>query len=341
MTIAIIPARSGSKGIPHKNIRLFAGKPLLVHSIEHALQSKCIDRVVVSTDREEYANIARDAGAEVPFLRPADIAGDSSTDLEVFQHAHAWLIEHGYSPDVYVHLRPTHPIRNPMDIDSMVRLLQQHPEATSCRSISPAAFTPYKMWFQDAQVSYIKPVVRLEESDSYNLPRQALPQVFQQNACIDVVRASTVAHGSMSGANIFGFKMESCFDIDSEEEFLRAEQYFMLHNSLQPDGKSLRFVVDIDGVLATLAENNDYKLSGPQQANINLINTLYDWGHRIVLFTARGYTTGIDWKARTLEQLTSWRVKFHELHFGKPNADFYIDDKSLSLEILKSAILKL
>lgn len=338
--IAIIPARSGSKGIPHKNIRLFAGKPLLVHSVEHALQSKSIDRVFVSTDHEEYAGIARNAGAEVPFLRPANIAGDTSTDLEVFQHVHKWLVEQGCSPSIYVHLRPTHPIRSPADIDAMVDLLKKQPEATSCRSISPAIFTPYKMWLQDPQVPFIKPVIQLEACDSYNLPRQALPEVFQQNACIDVVRASTVEHGSMSGKNIIGFKMESFFDIDSEEEFLRAEQNFILHNLPQAAGKPLRLVVDIDGVLATLAENNDYKLSGPQRANIELINTLYDWGHSIVLFTARGYTTGIDWKAHTLEQLTGWGVKFHELHFGKPNADFYIDDKNLSLELLRSAIQK-
>jgi len=338
MNIAIIPARSGSKGIPHKNIRLFAGKPLLVHSIEHALQSKSIGRVIVSTDNETYANIAQDAGAEVPFLRPQNIAGDRSTDLEVFQHAHQWLIQQGDSPKLYVHLRPTHPIRNPVDVDSMVLLLQEHPEATSVRSISPASFTPYKMWLQEANFPYIKPVIRLGEAESYNLPRQSLPEVFQQNACIDVVRASTVAHGSMSGAHILGFKMDSFFDIDSEEDFLRAEQYSILRNSLQPSGNVSRFVVDIDGVLATLDANNNYKLSGPQQTNIQLINALYDRGHQIVLFTARGYTTGIDWKAHTIEQLTNWRVKFHELHFGKPNADFYIDDKFLSLELLKSVM---
>ena len=338
MTIALIPARGGSKGIPHKNVRMFAGKPLLVHSIEQALQSKSINKVIVSTDNAQYADIARTAGAEVPFLRPSHIAADTSTDLEVFQHAHAWLIERGVSPEIYVHLRPTHPIRKPADIDSMVRLLEQHPRATSCRSISPATFTPYKMWHEDVNGPYIKPFIRLEGSDSFNLPRQALPVAFQQNACIDVVRASTVSAGSMTGENILGYKMDSFFDIDTEEEFLRAEQYAILANSSQSRGKVLRFVVDIDGVLATIAESNNYKLSGPQQLNIDLINRLYDQGHRIVLFTARGYTTGIDWSAHTQQQLTSWGVKFHELHFGKPNADFYIDDKFLSLEVLKSAI---
>lgn len=319
---------------------MFAGKPLLVHSIEQALQSQLISRVIVSTDDAQYAEIARAAGAEVPFLRPTHIAADTSTDLEVFQHAYAWLIEHGELPDIFVHLRPTHPIRKPTDIDSMVRLLKLHPEATSCRSISPATSTPYKMWHEDVNGPYIKPVVRLEGSDSFNLPRQLLPIAFVQNACIDVVRASTVAAGSMTGENILGYKMDSFFDIDTEEEFLRAEQYAILAKFSQPEGKYLRFVVDIDGVLATIAENNNYKLAGPQHLNIDLINCLYDQAHRIVLFTARGYTTGIDWCAHTNKQLASWGVKFHELHFGKPNADFYIDDKFLSLEVLKSVFHK-
>src|SRR2546430_1486167 len=99
--LALIPARAGSQSIRDKNIRPVAGKPLLVHSIEHAKSSALITRVIVSTDSEEYAKIARAAGAEVPFLRPAEISRDESTDLEVFLHALGWLKKNeNYEPEI-------------------------------------------------------------------------------------------------------------------------------------------------------------------------------------------------------------------------------------------------
>src|SRR5512135_1117225 len=105
--LALIPARGGSKGIPRKNIRNFAGYPLIAWSIAAAKQSKLVTRVIVSTDDEEIASVARELGAEVPFLRPAELAQDKSLDLPVFEHALQWLKENeGYQPDVVVQLRP-------------------------------------------------------------------------------------------------------------------------------------------------------------------------------------------------------------------------------------------
>src|SRR5512140_1055395 len=128
--LAIIPARGGSKGIPRKNIRDFAGYPLIAYSIAAGLQAKSVTRVIVSTDDQEIAAVARQCGAETPFLRPAEFAQDTSTDLPLFQHALAWLAEHeGYHPDVVVQLRPTSPIRPPTLVDEAVRLLLDHPEA--------------------------------------------------------------------------------------------------------------------------------------------------------------------------------------------------------------------
>jgi CMP-N,N'-diacetyllegionaminic acid synthase len=123
--LALIPARSGSKSLPHKNIRPFAGKPLLAHSILQAKACPAVDRVIVSTDSEEYAAIARDYGAEVPFLRPADISGDAATDLQVFQHALGWLAERERAvPGYCVHLRPTHPNRKVSDLASAIAALR-------------------------------------------------------------------------------------------------------------------------------------------------------------------------------------------------------------------------
>ena len=108
--LALIPARGGSKGIPRKNIRLFSGYPLIAWSIAAARQSACVTRTLVSTDDEEIAAVARSFGAETPFLRPAELAQDATTDLPVFEQALHWLAEHeGYHPEVVVQLRPTSP----------------------------------------------------------------------------------------------------------------------------------------------------------------------------------------------------------------------------------------
>ena len=116
--LAIVPARGGSKSIPKKNIRPFAGHPLLTYSIAAGLQASLVDRVIVSTDDEETAEIARQYGAEVPFLRPAELALDSTPDLPVFEHALSWLErEEAYVPEWIVQLRPTTPVRPPDCVD--------------------------------------------------------------------------------------------------------------------------------------------------------------------------------------------------------------------------------
>jgi CMP-N,N'-diacetyllegionaminic acid synthase len=95
-----------------------------------------------------------------------------------------------------------------------------------------------------------------------------------------------------------------------------------------------RFVFDIDGVIARQAKDNNYALAEPNREMIDIINKLYDMGNHIVLFTARGYVTGIDWSSVTKEQLSKWGLKYHELHFGKPNADYYVDDRMLPVDFL-------
>ena len=119
--LALIPARGGSKGIPRKNIRDFAGYPLIAWSIAAALQAKSISRVIVSTDDREIAEVARQYGAETPFMRPQELAQDRTTDFPVFVHALKWLEDiEAYSPKIVVQLRPTSPIR-PVDcVDSAV-----------------------------------------------------------------------------------------------------------------------------------------------------------------------------------------------------------------------------
>lgn len=327
--LALIPARSGSKTIRNKNLREFCGKPLMAHSIEQARNCPLINRVIVSTDSEEYAAIARMHGGETPFLRPADISADTSTDLEAFVHALHWLAIHeGRVPELVVHLRPTHPNRTPEQIGEAIELLRSHPEWDSVRSVVPAPETPFKMWFRRAD-GLLEPVIKTNIADAHSRPRQTLPATYLQNACIDVIRSRTILEkGSIAGTNIGAYLMDAFHDIDTPAQFTAAESAFRWRNGL-PSGKT--FVFDIDGVIASITPSNDYKQAGPLRKNIQRINRLFDAGNRIILLTARGYVTKIDWAETTRRQLVEWGVRYHELHFGKPAADFYIDDKMLGL----------
>lgn len=215
---------------------------MLAHSIAHAQASEYINRIIVSTDSEEYAEIAREYGAEVPFLRPAEYATDTALDYDVFYHALTWLRQQeGYEADIVVQLRPTYPIRKVVDIDNMIRMLIDHPQAESVRSMAKATEIPYKMWLKAETMSdsleqgsrtegRILPLMT-DIPECYNMPRQKLPEVYYQNACIDVFRPAVVLEKhSMSGDYILGYEMQENYDIDTEEDFQKASLRLQLPN---------------------------------------------------------------------------------------------------------------
>ncbi len=323
--ISIIPARSGSKSIPHKNIQSINGRPLIAFSIEHSLRSKYIQRTIVSTDSQYYSLIAKSFNAEVPFLRPVEFALDHSTDFEVFNHALNWLKEYeNYEADIVVHLRPTTPVRDTSDIDAMIELLINNKDADSIRSVVNNKETVFKMWFFDEN-GYLSPVVTDSRfAEAYNMPRQALPSSYVQNASIDVTRAATILQKkSMTGDKILGYEMQNNYDIDYRSQL--NELPVKIENTLST------FVFDIDGVVAFISPENNYNIAEPNFEVIHKINELYNAGHYIILFTARGSKTGIDWTEVTTNQMGEWGVKFHEIRFGKPSADYYVDDRMLSI----------
>jgi N-acylneuraminate cytidylyltransferase len=218
VVLALIPARGGSKGIPRKNIRLFAGYPLIAYSIASALQAATVTRTLVSTDDEEIAAVARSFGVETPFLRPADLAQDKTTDLPVFEHALKWLAENeGYTPDVIVQLRPTSPIRPKDCVDNAVRLLLAHPEADCVRGVVPAGQDPHKMWRlpggENAPMQNLLDVPGIAEP--YNAPRQALPPVYWQTGHIDAIRAATILRkNSLTGKVIYPLVIDPRYTVD-------------------------------------------------------------------------------------------------------------------------------
>jgi YrbI family 3-deoxy-D-manno-octulosonate 8-phosphate phosphatase len=225
--LALIPARGGSKSIPRKNIRLFAGHPLVAYSIAAGLQASRVTRTIVSTDDEEIAEVARKYGAETPFLRPAEFAQDNTTDLPVFQHALGWLQEHeGYQPDIVVQLRPTSPIRPTDCVDAAVQLLLDHSEADSVRGIVPSGQNPFKMWRVDEQ-GRMAPLLSVPGiAEPYNAPRQALPQTYWQTGHIDAIRVSTIYQKhSLSGDIIYSLMIDPRYtvDIDTLRDWQRAE----------------------------------------------------------------------------------------------------------------------
>ena len=215
--LALIPARGGSKGIPRKNIRNFAGYPLIAWSIAAAKQASCVTRVIVSTDDEEIAAVAREHGAETPFLRPAEFAQDQTTDLPVFEHALQWLEENeGYQTDVVIQLRPTSPIRPKDCVDNAVQILMEHEDADCVRGVVPAGQNPHKMWRFAGEGQPLKPLLKVKGlPEPYNAPRQVLPPVYWQTGHIDAIRAATIRQKkSLTGDVIYPLVIDPRYTVD-------------------------------------------------------------------------------------------------------------------------------
>lgn len=223
--LAIITARGGSKGIPRKNLVTLLGRPLLWWSVRAALDAETVTRTIISTDDHEIAATAAEAGAEVPFIRPAELAGDTVLDLPVFEHALETLAgSEGYLPDVVVHLRPTSPLRPPGLIDEGVRALVADPLADSVRAVTPPANNPFKMWRIDDGV--LVPLVDSGIHEQYNQPRQALPDTYWQTGTLDLFRSTTITEKhSMTGDRILPMVIgpELAVDIDDPASLAAAE----------------------------------------------------------------------------------------------------------------------
>lgn len=224
--IALIPARGGSKGIKRKNLAIIDGLPLVAFPIITALQSKYIQRVIVSTDDDEIIQVAKNFGAEIPFKRPAEFATDTATDLQVFKHCIEWFaINEGTIPKLVVQLRPTVPLRDVKLIDRAIELMLSRPDVTSLRSVSSPDFSPYKMWKINNN-NILQPLINIKNvKDFYDKPRQVLPNVFAQDGYVDIVRTDTILKGSMAGEKILAFTEHGkSYDIDEYHQLERIKK---------------------------------------------------------------------------------------------------------------------
>ena len=212
--IALIPARSGSKGVLNKNIRPVGGIPLIAYSIAAALKSTLIDRVIVSTDSEEYAALARSYGAETPFIRPMDISGDLATDIEFFRHAISWLQDNeDFTPEYLAHLRPTTPFRDPKVIDSAIKefISSDYSALRSCHKMSESSYKTFEV-----ENNILKRICNGgNDIEGSNAARQAFPETYDANGYIDIVRSDMITkHSLIHGSRVKAFITNTAHEID-------------------------------------------------------------------------------------------------------------------------------
>jgi N-acylneuraminate cytidylyltransferase len=225
--VALIPARHGSKRVPGKNVRLLNGHPLLAYTIRPAIESGVFDAVIVSTDSEETAAIARQYGAEVPFLRPAELASDTSPDIEWLEHLLKALGSHGRSWEAFSLLRPTSPFRTGATIRRAWDLFTSHTGVDSLRAVELCTQHPGKMWV--VRHDRLLPLLPFGPAEQpwHSTPYQALPQVYVQNASLEIAWTRVaLERRTIAGETLVPFITEGYegFDINDPADWIVAER---------------------------------------------------------------------------------------------------------------------
>ena len=225
-----------------KNLMQVAGKSLLARSIETAINATSIDEVYVSTDDKEIQAEALKNGAFAPFLRPQEISGDLSTDIEFVTHFLSHYFKAvGEYPTFLVHLRPTVPLREPAVVDAAVIEIGELEEADSLRSVNVASVSPYKMWSRNER-GFGEPFSRIKGfEEAYNAPRQLLPMVLEQNCYVDIYRVSSVlASKTLGGGKILLFETEPTVDVDTDFDLAVVRAMAGSHVPVGQEAKSSR-----------------------------------------------------------------------------------------------------
>jgi CMP-N,N'-diacetyllegionaminic acid synthase len=221
VVVCVIPARGGSKGLPGKNIKNFCGKPLIAYTIEQAIQSEYVDRIIVSTEAEEIAQISLEYGAEVPFMRPMDLAGDSIATVDVLLHAINWLEEADrYEFDILLLLHTTTPLRSVEDIDKSIDLLVEE-KADNVFSVAEAHRNPYFNMVEINNSGY----AGLVKQGNFTT-RQEAPMIYDMNASIYVWWKELLKEKKkifLDKTKIYVMPKERSIDIDDNIDFKIAE----------------------------------------------------------------------------------------------------------------------
>jgi CMP-N,N'-diacetyllegionaminic acid synthase len=243
--VAFIPARVGSKRVPGKNVRVLGGHPMIAYTIAAALDSKVFDAVIVSTDSEEIAAIARHYGAEVPFLRPAALASDTSPDIEWLEYTIGELSAKGRDWDCFSLLRPTSPFRTVDTIHRAWTIFASQQGADSLRAVELCTQHPGKMWIVRGQRMYPllpfsgPPQGGPDDLDRpwHSTPYQALPRVYVQNASLEIAWTRVVRERrTIAGDVLVPFLTEGYegFDINDAFDWMVAERLLAEGNVTLP-----------------------------------------------------------------------------------------------------------
>ena len=222
--LALIPARAGSKGVPNKNMRPLGGHSLLEWSIAASRKARTVNRVIVSTDSQEYADVSKRLGAEAPFLRPPEISGDRETDYEYIVHALDQLATRGLEPEFIVHIRPTTPLRDPSLIDAAVGAFTKAAGPTALRSVHKMSESAYKC-FELSTSGHLKRLGSDSTAlDAANNARQAFPDTFNPNGNVDVLSTAFIPKAKLiHGDRVMPFLTPTVTEVDTEEDFVLLE----------------------------------------------------------------------------------------------------------------------
>jgi len=231
-TFALIPARSGSKSIKDKNLQCINNKSLLEWSIKSCIKAKEIDRIFVSTDSEYYADLAISYGAEVPFLRPLEISGDSSSDIDLFKHFINTITNFCELPDFIAHMRPTSPLRKPMIIDEAIKVFRTQilNGYTALRSVHLMPESAYKSF--EIENNQLKLLCNKSNNlDIANNARQSFPQTYIANGYVDIISVDFLQRTNlMHGTKVLPFITEEVLEVDSKFELDLIESIASMRN---------------------------------------------------------------------------------------------------------------
>jgi len=226
--LGVITARGGSKGIPRKNLVRLAGKPLVQWTVEAALGSKLLTRLILSTDDPEIAALARELGVDVPFMRPEELSTDDAPTVPVLQHAVDFLERKGFSFDAICLLQPTSPLRKTQHINDCIEMLfEENADAVVSVLTVPHQYNPHWVYLQNEDAT-----LRLSTAEREPIPRrQLLPPAFHRDGSVYVVRRDVLMEqNSLFGQRLVGYPLDSdqAVNIDSAEQLAQAEELLLL-----------------------------------------------------------------------------------------------------------------
>ena len=218
--LGVITARSGSKSIKHKNLQEIQGKNLLEWTASAISKSSIIEKCLITTDSQNYANYVEPFGVDIPFIRPREISNDKTTDAEVFGHLCEYLRTNRMLPKYLIHFRPTTPFRDPSIIDSSINhFLQSSADVTSMRSVHQMPESAYKCFEIDDTGLLIQVFTKHHSLDSSNNPKEAFPKTYFPNGYIDIIITEHFLEtGLLHGDAVLAQNTEAVIEIDSAQD---------------------------------------------------------------------------------------------------------------------------